>query len=143
LTATGTIRTFATTNEILVEFYVTRISAYAERRRHLIQHYQEQLTYIDAKIKFIKLVLDNKLDIRNTKPYILEQAKHYEISRNLCEEFLKMSILSLSKEKVEAMEEERKQLRVALDNTQNTSPEQFYTRDLNEMVKTKKRKREV
>ena len=143
LLPSGAIFTFATTNEILVQFYIVRLRVYDKRRSHLIDTIKKQLVYINSKKKFVELVLDNKLDVRNTKPYILEQAKHYEISKTLCEEFLKLSILSLSKEKVAKMEEEQKQLRVALDTTQNTSPEQFYQNDLKELVKTKKRKRDM
>jgi len=137
----GTIRTFATINEILVEFYIIRLVAYAKRRRHLIQSYTEQLSYIDAKIKFVKAVLANKIRVRDSKADILSQALREGISKKLCEEFLKMSILSLSAEKVAKMEEEQKQLRVVLDKTKNTSPEQFYRADLKELRKTKKRKR--
>lgn len=142
LNTSGTVRTFTSTAEILTEFYVLRLKTSAERRGHLLQTLKEKLSYIGYKTKFIKLVLQDRLDIKNTKPFILEQAKHYELPANLAEEFLKLSILTLSKEMVLKLQEEQRDLETLLHKIKNTTAEEFYKRDLEALLsKGVKRKR--
>ena len=141
LTPTGTVCTFASTGGILAEFFVCRMRVYAKRRRHLIHSYEGELTYISAKLKFVKAVLDNKIDIRKTKQEILEQACNEGLVMKLAEEFMKMPLISLSQEMVEAMEKKWEQFQLQLEETRKMSPKDFYKKDLNQLMCTKKRKR--
>ena len=142
LDTSGTVRTFTSTAEILTEFYVLRLKTSAKRRDHLLLTLKKQLSYIGYKTKFIELVLQDRLDIKNTKPFILEQAKDYKIPQELTEEFLKLSILTLSKEMVLKLQEEQRDLEKQLHKIKNTTAEEFYRRDLEALLpKTLKRKR--
>jgi hypothetical protein len=127
--------------EILAEFYVTRLEAYAKRRRHLIHSYEGELAYINAKIKFVEAVLQNKIDIRGVKAKILEQAHNQGLSMELAEEFVKMPLISLSKEMVDAMKKKEQHLQMRLRETVKTTAEDFYRADLKELMKTKTKKR--
>tara|TARA_B100000787_G_scaffold169987_1_gene163296 strand:- start:7542 stop:10781 length:3240 start_codon:yes stop_codon:yes gene_type:complete len=142
LDASGAVQTFASVADVCISFYNVRFGAYAKRRRHLITTLKERLTYIMYKSKFIELVLHDKLDIKNTKAFLLEQAKHYDLPQDRTEEFLKLSILTLSKEFVLKLQEEQRELERALHETENTSTEQFYERDLLNLLASRKRKRD-
>ena len=141
LTAAGTVRTFTSVAEIIAEFYIVRLEATAKRRSHLITTFNKELTYINAKIKFVEAVLQNKINIRETKVKILEQAQNEHLSLDLTEEFIKMPLIGLSKEMVEAMEKKREKLQIGLRETVQMSVEEFYKNDLKKLMVSKKRKR--
>ena len=89
----------------------------------------------------MEAVLQNKIDIRGVKAKILEQAQNQGLSMELAEEFVKMPLISLSKEMVEAMKKKEQHLQMRLRETVKTTAEQFYKNDLNKLVDSKKRKR--
>ena len=143
----GTVRTFTNISEIMAQFYVIRLEATSKRRRHLIDNYKNNLSYICQKITFVRAVLGKKIRIQDKKEDILAQALECGLSHEFTEEFMKMSIISLSAEKVDKMEQERVEIQKHLDFTTNTSVEDFYKKDLRDLQNNldkhnKKRKRD-
>ena len=131
----------------MAQFYVIRLEATSKRRRHLIDNYKNNLSYICQKITFVRAVLGKKIRIQDKKDDILAQALECGLSHEFTEEFMKMSIISLSAEKVEKMEHERVEIQKHLDFTTNTSVEDFYKKDLRDLQNNldkhnKKRKRD-
>jgi len=104
--------------------------------------FKEQLFYIQQKIKFVEAVLNDKIKIRSSKSEILQQTNNEGFTLQLTEEFLKMSIISFSKEKVQAMKKQRNDFEVQLNITLQMTAEQMYQHDLQQLMGSKKRKRE-
>jgi hypothetical protein len=107
----------------------------------MIQQYQNQLTNISNKIRFIQLVIQDKINIKSSKDHILRQAASEGLGSDAVEQFLKMSILSLSKERVEELMRQQTITEGQLAATQAETSSQRYERDLLKLIGSKKRKR--
>ena len=141
----NTVWTFASAETIINKFHILRLEAYTERRTHVIKQLKEDVFYIGQKKLFVELVIQNKLDIRNTRPFIIEQAKHFKIGRKHTEEFLTMSISALSKERVAKLGRELSTRTQELQEAEHSTVNGIYRKELNELKRaltSKKRKRE-
>ena len=69
----GAITKMKNTKQIIKEFYNFRLSWYQKRKDYLIKNLKDELTFLDARIKFILDIIENRLKINNTKKSIIEE----------------------------------------------------------------------
>lgn len=63
----GKLKKYESTVEILRDFYELRIEYYGKRKKWLIARDEKELNRIDNKIRFIRAVIAEKIQIRNVK----------------------------------------------------------------------------
>ena len=103
----GDLKIFETVEELLAYFVDFRLSYYVKRKEYLLDKIDRDLFVIDNRVKFIKAIIDQKLELRNRKRADVENdlprldiQKHEDSYRYL----LDMSVHSLTKEKWEELQ---------------------------------------
>jgi DNA gyrase/topoisomerase IV subunit A len=93
---------FESLKHLLDEWYKKRIEFNDLRKRHLLAKMQEDKDYADAKIIFIKGVIEEKIELRNrAESTIVVQAEaHSKELVGKVEKFLTLPMRSLTKEEV-------------------------------------------
>ncbi len=61
------IKRYETANDILEEFAITRLEYYDKRKKYLIDKLGREKMILDAKVKFILMIIANKIEIRNKR----------------------------------------------------------------------------
>ena len=59
----GIIKKYKNAEDILIEFFNLRLKYYVLRKKHMIDLLQRELTYVSAKYKFIKGIIDKDFEI--------------------------------------------------------------------------------
>jgi DNA topoisomerase-2 len=67
----GRITKYANVEAILDEFYSHRLQLYAKRKEWLLQDMQRELRRLSNQARFIKMIIDNKLNISKKKKAVL------------------------------------------------------------------------
>jgi DNA topoisomerase-2 len=65
--AQGRLKKYESVEQILVEFYYVRLEMYQRRKDHLADNLRNQLEKLTAQARFIKLIIDKKLNISNRR----------------------------------------------------------------------------
>ena len=69
----GTITKMKNVSEIIKEFYKFRLVWYQKRKDYIIDKLKNELIYLDAKIKFILDIIEDRLKINNRKKTDIEE----------------------------------------------------------------------
>ena len=128
----------------IVEYFTNfRLSFYSKRKAFLINKYNEELTYLSNRARFIKLIIDGKLKVNNVprKEIILylETNKFDQINGTYLY-LLNMPIHSLSKETYEALLKEVSEKQAELAEIKKKDPTDMYREDLADLKKNLKTK---
>jgi DNA topoisomerase II len=134
----GELKIFETAEELLAYFVDFRLGYYVKRKEYLLNKIDCDLFIINNRVKFIKSIIDTKLELRNRKRSDIEKdlplldiQKHEESYRYL----LDMSVHSLTKEKWEELQKHAADLKKEREKIEKTSPEDFYRKDLRDLKK--------
>ena len=128
----------------IVEYFTNfRLSFYSKRKAFLINKYNEELTYLSNRARFIKLIIDGKLKVNNVprKEIILylETNKFDQVNGTYLY-LLNMPIHSLSKETYEALLKEVSEKQAELAEIKKKDPTDMYREDLADLKKNLKTK---
>jgi DNA topoisomerase-2 len=127
----GVLRHFQDTRELLEVFYTHRLETYNHRRSYMIQHFETQLVRLNAKRTFVQLILDGTVLFRNrSKVDIIKCLVEHHIPPELCDTFLLMSMVSLTKERVDELTQHIQTIQKSLQRTYESTPESLWTDDL-------------
>ena len=69
----GNIRKYSCAQEIMIEYYAKRLELYEKRKQYQLDVMSNELAIISNKVKFILMVIENKLVINNRKKTEIEQ----------------------------------------------------------------------
>lgn len=134
----GNLKIFESAEELLTYFVNFRLTYYDKRKKYLLDKIERDLYVIDNKVKFIKGILDQTLELRNRKIQDVEAdlkkldiQEHEDSYRYL----LDMSVQSLTKEKWEELQKKAQDLRDERDKIERTTPKDFYKKDLKDLRK--------
>ena len=100
----GIIRKVDSPEEIIFRFYKVRKEHYSKRRKYLIEKLSSELEILDAKIRFIQLVVEEKIIIfKQRKEVIIEQIKKngLQMIENNYDYLLDLKIHVFTYEKIE------------------------------------------
>lgn len=102
----GQIKLYNDAKHILDEFFKIRLFFYQKRKDHMLKKLEDEIAVLEAKVKFIVLIINKKIDIVN-KPInkiidTLEKHKLLKIDGSF-DYLIKMSFYSLTKEKVDEL----------------------------------------
>jgi DNA topoisomerase-2 len=145
-TSEGHIQKFNNIEEIVMEFYKTRLDGYVRRREYLLNVYLHQLQLISYRVKFIKEIINKTLIINNKPKKDIEselEKKKYpkmNISNYQSNEddksydyLLGMNLYSLTLEKVKELENQEKEKQTTYDTLKKKTAEDIWKEELEEL----------
>ena len=134
----GTLKIFETDREIIEYFVNFRLAYYIKRKEYLLNKLKNELKILANRGKFVKFILDGKLEVKNKPKDILIS----DISNLGLEEIedsydylLRMPIWSLTKEMFEKVKEDFKNKKIEIENLSLIEPKDMYISDLSELKK--------
>lgn len=132
------LKKYDTVQEIIEDFYKVRIDTYDVRKKQLIIDIECQLNRISNKVKYIKGVLNDEIDLRKkTMNIILNELIEYGLDMidGNFNYLIKMPMDSVSKENVDKLLKEEKELLDYLNRIKSTTVEQMWLNELNTLYK--------
>ena len=136
LNANNQIQEFQSAEEILDYYFKVKMEYLGKRKNYLVQELKTDLDILNAKITFIKAILDKSL--------VIEKQPKDKIVKNLekiitvkvqdsYDYLLNMPLYSLTLEKIKALTETLKNSKLKLKETQEKTLENFWLEDLEEI----------
>lgn len=136
LNANNQIQEFQSVEEILDYYFKVKMEYLGKRKDYLVQELKTDLDILNAKITFIKAILDKSL--------VIEKQPKDKIVKNLekiitvkvqdsYDYLLNMPLYSLTLEKIKALTETLKNSKLKLKETQEKTLENFWLEDLEEI----------
>jgi len=161
--ADGKIKKFASVQEMLDEFFKLRMRYYVKRKEYHVDRLQKEKNLIDAKVRFILMVIKGEIVVskrkrdeliaelksKGFKPYndIVGKGraeaeeeepkptgKEAKEPKSGFDYLLGMPLWSLTYERVEDLRKQAKEKTQELTDLQNTTPETLWERDLDAIV---------
>lgn len=123
----------------LIEYFVNfRLTFFQKRKDYLLNELSKRNIYLSNRAKFIKLIIDGKLNLRNKpKNTVIEELsklKFEKINDNY-DYLLNMAIQSTTKERYEALLKEIKENTDESMRVSKTEPIEMYKSDLKDLRK--------
>ena len=136
LNANNQIQEFQSAEEILDYYFKVKMEYLGKRKDYLVQELKTDLDILNAKITFIKAILDKSL--------VIEKQPKDKIVKNLekiitvkvqdsYDYLLNMPLYSLTLEKIKTLTETLKNSKLKLKETQEKTLENFWLEDLEEI----------
>ena len=136
LNANNQIQEFQSVEEILDYYFKIKMEYLGKRKDYLVQELKTDLDILNAKITFIKAILDKSL--------VIEKQPKDKIVKNLekiitvkvqdsYDYLLNMPLYNLTLEKIKALTETLKNSKLKLKETQEKTLENFWLEDLEEI----------
>lgn len=128
----GELKRYTSVEEIITEFVEWRIARYEDRRQALINLTEEEILWLDERIRFIQYYLENHEMFRtNKKDFIINQLVANEFTQP--DRLMSQQIWSLTKEKIEELEVQLEQKLAYLESLKIDTPKAMYERELKEL----------
>jgi DNA topoisomerase-2 len=128
----GVLKRFDSVEQIIEEFVEWRLARYEDRRIALINLTEEDILWLDERIRFINFYLVNTDKFRNTgKKDLLGILSKEEFTRP--EALLNLSIWYLTKDKIEELEKELEAKLAYLEQLQGDTPVAMYAKEISEL----------
>ena len=106
--ASTRIRTFNTVEEIFNHWFEYRMKVYALRRSHALDFWRQQQPFLQAKIDFIKKAIDGTWPWGQPRSVLKAAMTQAHLSETYHDKLLKMTLGSLTGERVSELENELK-----------------------------------
>lgn len=107
---------FESLKHLLDSWYAVRMRFNALRRLHILKTMQDDMDYTEARSAFIKGVVEDKIEIKNTaEAKIVKQAEAYNsILTGRVEKFLNLPMRSLTKEEIAKLDKRVAELKLEI-----------------------------
>lgn len=125
--------TYKTPYEMLEEFYKIRLIKYEQRRKLLLKILDGDLKINMNKLRWVKLILDGKIDLRknNYQDLIKYLTKHkFDTKNNNYDYLLNISIRDMTKDNYNKLVEKIKNIRLKITKLENTNGKKLWIEDL-------------
>lgn len=129
----GALRRFDNVEQIIEEFVEWRIARYEDRRQALIKLTEEDILWLDERIRFINFYLANTEKFRNTGKKDLLELLSIQEDFTRPEALLNLSIWYLTKDKIEELEKELEAKLAYLEQLQGDTPVAMYAKEIGEL----------
>jgi DNA topoisomerase-2 len=136
--ANDKLKKYATVEEIIDDYYVTRLELYVKRKEYMINAIEKELLLLTNKAKYIKENLDGTIDLRKkTKDAVIEllSNKNYDIMDNDGDyKYLtKMTMDSVTEENVKKLFDECENKSTELSVIKSTTINQMWSGELDNL----------
>uniref|UniRef100_A0A6C0B025 DNA topoisomerase (ATP-hydrolyzing) n=1 Tax=viral metagenome TaxID=1070528 RepID=A0A6C0B025_9ZZZZ len=131
-----TIRKVHSPEEIIDRFYRVRRNHFIKRKKYLIDKLSTDYKLLEAKIRFIKLVIEEKIILFNKKKdFIVKQLLAVEPPllkvNDTWDYLLEMKIHVLTEEKIKDLETKMRTMKSELETLKSTSIKQMWSSEIN------------
>ena len=106
ITHEGKLKVYDSPIDIIKDFCDYRIQKYVERYQFLIAEGHEALATIQAKIRFIEMVLDGTLDFKNKNRNTIKKELTAHFKSSIIDVLIKMPIYSLCQDELDRLKKE-------------------------------------
>ena len=129
------LKKYDSVEEIIDDYFVTRLKLYSERKAYLIDALEREIVVLSNKSRYIQELLDDTIDLRKKKKAeIVEMllSKGYDVIEedNEYKYLVKMPMDSVSEENVEKLNREHKDKSDELQRIKETSEQQMWLSEL-------------
>ena len=134
----GKLKIFEKDSEIINYFVNFRLEYYHKRKSFLMDQLKSELKVLSNKGRFIKAILDGKIEVKNTpKLEIISSIETLGLDKmdGSYDYLLRMPIWSLTKEVFEKLKEDYKSKKTQLEELEKVDPKDMYLLDLSEIKK--------
>lgn len=132
----GKIKIFETDKEIIEYFTEFRLGYYVKRKEWMLNKLKYDLKVLLNRGKFIRAILENKLDIKNKSKDILISditAMNLDLIDDSYDYLLRMPLWSLTKELFEKLKQDYTTKKEEVANLEKVEPKNMYLEDLKEL----------
>lgn len=134
----GKLKIFETDIDIIKYFVLFRLEYYVKRKEYLLDKMKRDLKILANRGRFIKAIIDGKLDIKNRpKEEIIKniQVLNIEMVDDSYDFLLRMPIWSLTNELFQKLKEDYLKCKADIESFQKIEPKDMYLEDLKELKK--------
>jgi DNA topoisomerase-2 len=138
LDETGKLKIFESDVDIINYFVNFRLNHYSKRKEFHLAKMKSELTILSNKGRFIKAILDDKIEVKNqTKDKIVQSIEAIGLDRieDSYDYLLRMPIWSLTKDLFEKLKQDFKSKKDDIENYSKIDPKDMYVDDLNQLKK--------
>jgi len=134
------LKKYDSVEEIIDDYFVTRLKLYSERKAYLIATLERELVVLSNKARYIQELLDGTIDLRKKKKVEIVnmlQEKGYDIidEDDDYKYLVKMPMDSVSEENVEKLNREHKDKSDELQRIKETTEQQMWLSELEHLEK--------
>ena len=129
----GQIQKYDAPIDIIRDFYRVRLSFYTKRKESICKQLEEDMEVMKNKIRFIKSVISNELQVSKMKKAELEEylaRNEYLLVNDTYDYLLRIPIYNLTIDKVDDLEKEFKQHEENLKNIRSKSEKAMWSDEL-------------
>jgi DNA topoisomerase-2 len=134
----GKLKIFERVDDIIRYFVQFRLEYYQKRKDFMLNKMQHDLKVLGNRGKFIKLILDGKVEVNNKlKGEIIYQIESFGLDKidGDYDYLLRMPIYSLTREMFEKLKEDFKLKKEEIEKLKLVDPKDVYLEDLSELKK--------
>ena len=141
------LRKYTSPNDIIHDYFDTRMRLYVERKEYMIKQLERELLILSNKHRYIQGTLDGDIDLRRKKRVEINamlQSKKFDVLDN-DEDYkylTKMSMDSVTEENVEKLSNQYNDKKRELEILKETTTEQMWMKELDELYVEYTRHRE-
>ena len=136
LDETGKLKIFEKDSDIINYFVQFRLGYYVKRKEFLIENLKNSLKILTNKGKFIKAILEDKIQIKNVpKLEIIDSIEKFGLDKidDSYDYLLKMPLWSLTKEVFDKLKEDFTNKKSELEKLSAVEPKDLYLNDLSQL----------
>jgi DNA topoisomerase-2 len=137
----GELKIFENSKEIIEYFVNFRLTFYVKRKEFILDKLNRELKILSNKGKFIKAILDGKLEIKNrSKEDIIKDIENLGLEKvdDSFDYLLRMPLWSLTKELFEKLKGDYKDKKTEIEEFSKIEPKKMYIDDLSDLKKKMK-----
>jgi DNA topoisomerase-2 len=129
---------YSSVEEIIDDYYVTRLQLYQKRKDYIIDSIEKELVILSNKAKYITEILNDTIDLRNKKREEVTkmlQSKQYNTIENDAEYkyLIKMPMDSVTEENVKKLYNEHQNKEVELKQIKSITTNQMWLNELDKL----------
>jgi DNA topoisomerase-2 len=129
------LKKYGKVEDIIDDYYETRLKLYQTRKEHMIKALEKELMVLSNKAKYIKEILDDTIDLRKKKTEevtkMLKEKGYDTIDGESSYTYLtRMPMDSVTEENVEKLNKQHENKKAELESVKNTTKHQMWLSEL-------------
>ena len=134
------LKKYSTVDAIIDNFCKVRLNFYIKRKAYQLKSLEQELCLLKNKERFIQEVVNEELIIMNRKEVLITDdlaKKGYikDAQKGDYDYLLRMHIRTITQEKIDQINSERKAVELKLEALQSKKPEEIWVEELNDFEK--------
>ncbi|CAN6974163.1 unnamed protein product [Brassica oleracea var. botrytis] len=133
------IKKYESPQEIIEDFYKSRLKAYNKRKKHMLMELEEELKKLQCRVAFVTDVMNGefKFDIKRSRAQLYEEVKgKYEATGRGLTDYsflLDLSFLSCSKETLQDLQDARENVNRKIIEVETLTPKAIWKSELQKL----------